>query len=165
MPPGPHPRLPALLLLLASASLASSQAPATPAAITLRVTVTLSPAAAARLAPREGIIAFASLEADPAPGAEKHADRLGHIDLGSRKVEIPGRPGDALLQVSTATVPLRWTRGPILLNINLFSARHTSSDNLLACDFFDGPLPHALGHPVPLHCSLITENQPTRALN
>ena len=138
--------------------------PQVPSSFTLRVAVTLSSQAAVRLAHGERIVVYAAFAAEPAPGQQKHADQVGRIDLGHRQVEIPGRPGTATLHVSTAAMPLRWTQGPIGLNINVFSARRTSRDNLLACDFFDGPLDHALAQPIALHCSLIEENQPTRAL-
>ena len=48
-------------------------------------------------------------------------------------------------------------RGPVLLNVNVYSARHTGPDNILNCDSFDGILQEAVHKPLALHCSLITE--------
>ena len=150
---------------VAATAPAATAPSATAKAFTLRVDVTLSAKAAARLAsPSEGIVVAASFGGEPTPAARSHAGEDGHVDLGSRKVEIPGRDGEAVLHGSTATTPLQWIQGPVQLNINVFSARHSSPDNLLSCDVFDGPLEHALGHAIPLHCSLIRESQPTKAL-
>ena len=138
---------------------------ALPKNFALRVDVSLSHQAAARLSSGEGIVVSASFEGEPTAAARRHAGNDGHVDLGTRKAEIPGRPGEAILHGDTSTMPLHWIAGPILLNINIFSARHTSLDNVLSCDIFDGPLDHALRHPLPLHCALITEKEPTRVLN
>ena len=149
----------------ADASAGATASSGTAKAFTLRVDVTLSAKAAARLAsPKEGIVVSASFEGEPTPTARRHAGEDGHAELGSSKVEIPGRDGEAVLHGTTASMPLRWIRGPVQLNVNVFSARHSSPDNVLSCDIFEGPLEHAIGQAIPLHCSLITENQPTKAL-
>jgi hypothetical protein len=128
------------------------------------VEITLSQKAAAKLAAlHEGIIVSASYSGDPAPGAEKHTDEIGRIDLGRDEIEVPGKAG-------TVRVPgtkikrdhFAWVKGPVLLNVNVYSARHTGPDNILACDFFDGNLQDAIRKPMSLHCSLITEGAETK---
>jgi len=128
------------------------------------VTITLSQKAAAKLAAlHENIIVSASYSGDPAPGAENHADEIGRIPLGIENIEAPGKAG-------TVRVPgtkirrdhLAWVKGPVLLNVNVYSARRSGPDNILACDFFDGNLEDAMRKPMSLHCSLIVEGVETK---
>ena len=128
------------------------------------IEITLSQKAAAKLAAlHEGIIVAALYSGDPAPGAEKHTDEIGRIDLGREDVETPGKAG-------TVRVPgtkikrnrFAWIKGPVLLNVNVYSARHSGPDNILACDFFDGNLEDAVHKPISLHCSLIAEGAETK---
>jgi hypothetical protein len=128
------------------------------------VEITLSPKASAKLAAlHENIIVSASYSGDPAPDAEKHTDEIGSIPLGIENIEVPGKAG-------TVRVPgtkirrnrFAWIKGPVLLNVNVYSARHSGPDNILNCDFFDGRLENAIRKPVPLHCSLIEEGVETK---
>ena len=57
---------------------------------------------------------------------------------------------------------LQWIKGPVMVNVNAYSARHSSPDNILACDFFDGKLSAAVRKTVQLHCSLIDEKADTQ---
>jgi len=132
------------------------------------VKVTLSRKAAAKLAAeKEGIVVFASYYGDPKPSAEKHADEIGQIDLTPQdeEVEISGAGGRA--HISGAIVDakrLDWLAGPVKVNVNVASARKSSSDNLLDCDFIDGPLADVRETPVTLHCYLIEEEHPDTEL-
>jgi hypothetical protein len=128
------------------------------------VEISLSQKAAAKLAALpEGIIVSASYSGDPAPGAEKHTDQIGRIPLGIENIEAPGKAGTVSV---TATKIKRnrfvWIKGPVLLNVNVYSARHSGPDNILACDFFDGNLEDAVHKPMSLHCSLIAEGGETK---
>jgi hypothetical protein len=124
------------------------------------VQITLSQKAAAKLESLpEGIVIAAAYSADPVPSAEVHANQNGQIDLGRETVEISGRPqfthvagphfGDTLMAE---------TRGPVQLNVNVYSARRSGPDNILNCGFFDGNLQAAIRKPLAIHCSLISEN-------
>ncbi|MFD1703387.1 hypothetical protein ACFSCV_10265 [Methylopila henanensis] len=126
------------------------------------VNVTLSKKAASALAAAsEGIVVGASYSAEPLPSARKHAGEIGEIDLGSEQVEIPGKPGTAHVSGSKLrTDRLKWITGPILLNINVYSARKGGPDNILACDFFDGKLADVRS-PITLRCALIEEKPQT----
>jgi hypothetical protein len=130
------------------------------------INVTLSKKAAAKLASqKEGIIAFASYYGDPKRGAERHANEIGQIDLTPQdeQVDIPGSGGSA--HISGANIDakrLDWLAGPAKVNLNVASARKSSSDNLLACDFIDGALVDVRKAPITLHCSLIEEHTDTK---
>ncbi|WP_163268859.1 hypothetical protein [Chelativorans alearense] len=126
--------------------------------------VTLSKKAAAKLAAeKEGIVAFASYYGDPKRGAEKHADEIGQIDLTPQdeEVEISGSGGHARISgAKVDTKRLDWLAGPAKVNVNIASARKSSSDNLLDCDFIDGALADVRKAPITLHCFLIEEEHP-----
>lgn len=126
--------------------------------------IALSPKAAARLATlSEKIIVAASYSGNPTPEAQKHADEIGQIDLGREEVEISGKAGSAhLTGARVHRARLAWIQGPILLNVNVYSARHSGPDNILACDFFDGKLENARRKPVQFFCSLIEEHTETK---
>ncbi|UIJ44180.1 hypothetical protein LZK98_13985 [Sphingomonas cannabina] len=155
------------IVLLAALLLAGfSQSPSMSAASAadLKVRVTVSRAAQAKLsAGRELILVDASFYGDPAPAARRHADESGRVPLLNRIRTLPATGG-------IATFPLgeiprarrRWIRGPIKVNVNVYSARRSSPDNILACDFMDGPLPAPSRMPVELRCSLIAEGTKTR---
>lgn len=129
------------------------------------VNVTLSKKAAAKLAAeKERIVVFVDYYGDPKPSAEKHANEIGQISLEQQdeQVEVPGTGGHA--HISGAKVDkkrLDWLAGPPSVNVNIASARKSSSDNLLACDFIDGPLSDVQKAPVTLHCALIEEDYDT----
>lgn len=129
------------------------------------VSVTLSPKAAAKLqATHEGITASASYYGDPTPAAAKHADEVGHIDLGNEQVAAPGSAGPVHFSGgNVATDRLGWIQGGVKVNVNVFSSRHSDPDNILACDFIDGSLAAVIkAQPVTIHCGLIAENIETR---
>jgi hypothetical protein len=129
------------------------------------VDVTLSKKAAAKLASqKEAIVVFADYYGDPKRSAERHANEIGQISLAPQdeEVAIPGGGGRA--HISGAKVDakrLDWLAGPVKVNVNVASARKSSSDNLLACDFIDGALADVQRTPVTLHCALIEENYDT----
>jgi hypothetical protein len=123
------------------------------------VQVSLSPKAAAKLAAlSESIVIAATYSGEPVPSAEKHANQIGQIDLGAEHAEIPGK--SATVHISGDKLKrerLAWIRGPVLLNVNVYSARRSGPDNILSCDFFDGNLRDAAAKPPALHCALIVE--------
>ncbi|MGH8182995.1 MAG: hypothetical protein ACREPH_04975 [Rhodanobacteraceae bacterium] len=51
--------------------------------------------------------------------------------------------------------------GPVMVNLNVASARKSSEDNLLACDFIEGKLTDVQKAPVALHCGLISGHPQT----
>lgn len=128
------------------------------------VKITLSDKAAMRLKMRhESIVVSAAYSGEPKKDAEGRANEIGMIDLGVENVEVVGAEG--LVRVTGTKIDLKrldWIKGPVMLNVNLFSGRHASADNILACDFFDGKLSSAVRKTPELHCSLIEEQEKTR---
>ncbi len=151
--------------IAASAMLACATPAMAQGALGFDVEVTLSRAAAAKLAARkEGIVVFASYYGDPKRSAEKHANEIGQISVSPKDetVEIPGSGGRA--HIGGATVDARrlgWLSGPVRVNVNVASARKSDPDNLLDCDFIDGAVADVRKTaPVTLHCYLIAEDHP-----
>lgn len=147
-------------ILLVSATVC---APASESKYAFKVQVSFSEKAAAKLhALSEGIIISATYAGDPLPSQQKHTDEIGQIPLGVDQMEMPGKPGSIVVSGTKINRKrLGWIQGPILLNVNVYSARHSGPDNILSCDFFDGKLQDAIDHPISIHCSLIAENAPT----
>lgn len=150
------------IALAAPAAVAAPAASATPYAFNLQIG--LSAKAAARLlALHEGITVSASWYGDPKPDAVKHADEVGHIDLGVQDLRLPGRAGP--VRISGAAIEqsrLVWVRDPVKVNVNVFSSRLSGPDNILACDFIDGDVSQVIAaEPVTLHCGLISEHPDT----
>lgn len=128
------------------------------------VNVILSPKAAAKLqATHEGISASASYYGDPTPAAARHADAVGHINLGNELVTLPGGTGPIhFTGRNVAADRLGWIEGGMKVNVNVYSARRSNPDNILACDFIDGSLAAVVeAQPITLRCGLIAENPET----
>ncbi|QPC42047.1 hypothetical protein HW532_04580 [Kaustia mangrovi] len=153
------------MAIAASAMLACATPAMAQGAMGFDVEVTLSRAAAAKLAAqKEGIVVFASYYGDPKRSAEKHANEIGQISVSPKDetVEIPGSGGRT--HIAGATVDTRrlgWLSGPARVNVNVASARKSDPDNLLDCDFIDGAVADVRKTaPVMLHCYLIAEDHP-----
>jgi len=150
-----------LIVLLSGAILpiSDSVAQSTATASSFDVQISLSQKAQAKLESlSEGIVIAATYSANPASDREPHANQIGQIDLGHETVEISGRPQFVhIAGPHFAKSLLAETRGPVLLNVNVYSARRSGPDNILNCDFFDGNLQQAVREPLTLHCSLIAE--------
>ena len=140
---------------------ATVEPPAGP--LSFEVRVSFSEKAAAKLAAiSEKIFVAASYSGDANAAGKTHRDEIGRIDLGTEKIEAKGEPGT--IRVTGRRIERRrlaWVDGPVLLNVNIYSARLRGPDNILACDFFDGTVEGARRGPISLHCSLITENVAT----
>lgn len=125
------------------------------------VNVTLTAKAAQRLqSAREGITAWASWYGDPNKAGQDHADEIGRIDLGHEEVRVPGRPGVVHIP-GTGLHPdrLKWIEGGVKVNVNVYTSRLSSDENLLACDFIEGDLATVVkAQPITLHCGLISEH-------
>lgn len=115
-------------------------------------------AAAALQTRRERMVLMVEYYGWPKPEARRHADRVGRIDFGpSRMIGVPGASGT--YRVPGERLPperLAWVDGPVSVNVNVISARRSSPDNLLDCDFIDMPLAEAAGRRHGLRCGLIT---------
>ncbi|WP_260706832.1 hypothetical protein [Edaphobacter flagellatus] len=151
-------------LLVSAALLRAQVEEPRPIIFAFDVDISLSDKAAMKLKmQRESIVVSAVYSGAPKPIEEKRAEEIGMIDLGVENVEVVGAEG--MVRVTGTKIDIKrldWMKGPVMLNVNVFSGRHASGDNILACDFFDGKLSSAVKRPVKLHCSLITEGEKTR---
>lgn len=69
---------------------------------------------------------------------------------------MQGKDGSVVIRgVNMIETRLPWLQGPVSVNVNVFSARRSGPNNILACDFFDGNLLDARRHPIAIHCSWI----------
>lgn len=110
----------------------------------------------------ERIIVSADYFGEPAPTAEKHENEIGQITLGDEEVEVAAKEGSATISGTRVMQKrLSWIKGPVRLNVNVFSARHSGPNNILSCDFFDGNLSDARAHPMAIYCALIEEHRQT----
>lgn len=121
--------------------------------------IVLSKRAAVELGRRkEGIIVSASYYGAPLPSAQRHSNEIGQIDLGRETQTLRGLGGP--VRVSGANVEtkrLGWLQGPPMVNVNVFTARRSSQNNLINCDFVDGEVARVAARPITLHCWLIGE--------
>jgi hypothetical protein len=134
-------------------------APASVAGPAFEVDVTLSPAAAARLAsPRETIVVDAEIYGVPT-APKLLAETEGRLDLApERKIEIPGAGVARFAAAKLDAAKLREVEGgEARVAIETFSGRRSSPNNLLDCDFFDDALAAAAAKPVQVRCKLIGE--------
>ena len=124
---------PALLLL---ASVAHAEA--VPAMVTVKVH--FDPAAAKALAKRgELVILSGYFYGAPAPKATLKADEMDQIYLGGEEYTIWPVDQTVTFGQTLAKAPLDQVVDPSL-NVNIYSARRTSEDNLLDCDIVDDTL-------------------------
>jgi hypothetical protein len=144
-----------LFLLPVLFGLAACHAPQAHGPRAFTVEVALTPAAAAKLsALHEKVAVAAYYSGAPAPGAQ--ADQDGQVDLGSEKVEFT--PPQGQVSFSGAVIDegdLKTIAGPPRVLINVFSARHVASDNLLDCGTFEDTIATAQAHTPHITCDLI----------
>lgn len=113
------------------------------------------------LSRNEEVIVAAYYYADPTPEGAAFADDVGRINLGTQELRLPVADGPVdVTGDGIRTEMLQWVAdGSIGVNVNVFSARLSSPDNLLSCDIIDGSIADAqAAEPVALHCSLISED-------
>ena len=145
----------------AAAIFACSPAAAAENKMAFSVDVSLSPKAAARLAAlNEKIVVAAYWFGEPAPAARKHANEMGQISLGTEEIRIPGTGGRAQITGQAARADhFGWVKyGAVQVNVNVYSARQSGPNNILACDLFEDAAALARARPIPLLCKLIEEH-------
>lgn len=148
----------AAVWLGAFGGVAEAQTPA--AAPRWQVSVTLSPKAAEKLAAgKEAIVLSAAYYGEPTKAAAKKADEIGQIDLGQEELRL-GSAGGTVVFVGKGFKAdrLGWVVGrEARVNLNVYSARKSSPDNLLDCDLFEDTVAVATAKPVAVACRLIGE--------
>jgi len=144
----------------ASGFYAPQQATAAVAPLGLRVNVKLSDKAMQKLVQsKETIIVAGYLSGNPKKhAAKKYVDEMGMINLGEFRNEIvPGESAD-IGEVKLPPERLAQTDGKDPeLNINVFSGRRSSVDNLLDCSFYEAGLKATQGRSIDITCKLIGE--------
>ena len=140
---------------------AAPQAPAHSAtAITFEpfsVRVTLAPEAAAAIARRhETLIVAASYYGWPAEGRTLPVDDVGQVAMGRAEHEL-SNPGTTRFTGSGfKAAGAGALKGGPRVNINVYSGRRSSPDNLLDCGMFEDTLAVAARSVVALHCKLLS---------
>ena len=130
--------------------------------------ITLSPLARERLASRhESIIVRAEYFGDPSAKAlQQRVPGSGNpwFTLHQAQVELEGTQLEGTLTGRFPAVvfdpeKLAWTDAPDApqVNVNVYSGRRTSPDNLLDCGMFQDALVIAASAPIKISCGLIGE--------
>jgi hypothetical protein len=125
-----------------------------------RVNVKLSDKAMQKLVQsKETIIVAGYISGNPKKGAaKKYADETGMINLGEIRCEIVPGESASFGEVKLPRELLAHTDGQDPgLNINVFSGRRSSVDNLLDCSFYEAGLKATQGRSIDITCKLIGE--------
>ena len=121
------------------------------------IALTFSDKAQAELTTRgEGVVVSAYYMGDPAPGASLPVNEIGTIFLQSEDLTLQAGPAKLVLGANIGNAPLDQVTQP-MMNVNVFSARWTSEDNLIDCGFLDAPMADLAAAPQEIHCRLIGE--------
>lgn len=122
----------------------------------LSIAVDLSPKAQKRLAALgEGIVASAFYFGPPAKGAARRVSPSGQVEVPVDEIAVQAR-GVTLIPAAPPDAR-RWIAGEPRINLNLYTARRKSEDNLLDCALFEGVVPKPADQPVRIACKLIGE--------
>ncbi|MGY0559039.1 hypothetical protein [Lysobacter sp. A421] len=133
--------------------------PASPDPLAFTVDVTLSDSAKEQFSSSgETVIVGATYFADPAADAgEDVINDVGQVDLGSALVTLPGEGQAAFGSGGLQRDRLDLIEGEPQVNINVWSGRKSSPDNLLDCDMFQDAIAVAASQPVAIDCRLLDE--------
>jgi len=151
-----------------AASAAATSPSLAPASNAFNVEVSLSPKARERLlAQRESLIASADYFGYPSaqaqtqhvPGSENPWLTLHRAQVELDGAQLDGTPTARFPAVVLDPKLLAWTDAPDTpqVNINVYSGRRSSPDNLLDCAMFQDTLAIASRAPIRLACELIGE--------
>ena len=130
-------------------------APAVAQEKTVTVRLTFDPAAvAAMLEKGEWVTVSTYFFGDPAPGNTLPEDEMGQVYLGAETVTL--WPADQTIQIggSLGAAPMSSVIAPSL-NVNVFSARFSTEDNILDCGIVDGPFADMAASMQTINCTLI----------
>jgi hypothetical protein len=102
----------------------------------------------------ERVIIAGYFYGEPAPKAKMQSDEAGQIYLSGEEFTIWPKDQAVTLGQSLAGAPLDQVVEPYL-NVNIYSARFTSEDNLLDCEIVDDSLKALGSGEHVLNCKLI----------
>lgn len=124
---------------------------------TVTIELTFSEKALAELTSRgEGVVVAGYWMGDPAPGATMATNDIGTVFLLSETVTLHPGPATVVLGSNFAAAPVDQVTVP-MLNVNVYTDRWTSEDNLIDCGFLDAPVSELAAAPQAMHCKLIGE--------
>lgn len=142
-----------LTALLAACALAAPAA-AFELSPLFNVEVTLSPAAAAKLAESgEGITISTAYYGEAKGGVDSEK---GQIDLGSEETSLDAAGSVAMGGIELNEQGLGQIAGAPSMNLNVYSARKVFADNLLSCGMWDQPVAE-IPATITISCALIEE--------
>ncbi|TDK28647.1 hypothetical protein E2F46_01910 [Luteimonas aestuarii] len=123
------------------------------------VEVTLSGVARQQLdASAETVVVAASYFGGAREGvAASELNDVGLIDLGRVEVEHAGEGSVLVDGGAVRRYRLGLVEGEPQVNVNVYSGRRTSPDNILACDMFQDGVRVAVAAPVRIACRLLSE--------
>lgn len=163
--------IPGLLLAACGGRKADDEAPARsgdgavareavlPSPFAFDVDVVLSDAAARRLGEsRESVIVAAMYYAGGKAGiAPDVLDDIGLVDIGRAQIELAGQGRASFDGSAVLRERLEFIEGAPQVNVNVYSGRRSSPDNLLDCGMFQDTVRVAIANPVRIACRLIEE--------
>ena len=150
-----------LTAALLAGGLASATAE-TPVAYHFELALKLSDKLVAELtAKNETIIVAAYFYADANEKGAAEIDDMGRITLSDERTELPPVSGAVPVNGIVDPGKLALTQGEVSVNVNIFSGRKSSEDNLIGCDFIDGPVSELTAQPTEIFCGLLTEDPVT----
>lgn len=102
----------------------------------------------------EMVVISAVYAGEPAPGNVLPVDEMGMVYLGAEDYTV--YPLNQTVQIghSLGAAPFGNVLAP-MVNVNVYSARHTDEDNLLDCGIVDGPTDALSRQPQLISCKLI----------
>lgn len=103
----------------------------------------------------ETLIVSASYYGWPADGRKLSMDDVGQVPLGRAEHELSKSDTTRFDGASFKGADAVGLKGPPRVNINVYSGRRSSPDNLLDCDIFEDDIAIAARAVVPLHCTLL----------
>lgn len=138
--------------LLLCALLAS---PAVAQETTLTLDIRFDAASTTALQERGEMVVISAVYAgEPAPGNVLPVDEIGMVYLGAEDYTV--YPLNQTVQIghSLGAAPIGNVLAP-MVNVNVYSARHTDENNLLECGIVDGPTDALSKQPQLISCKLI----------
>jgi len=136
---------------------AAGSAPSSPYAFD--IDVVLSDAARKRLEDSEETVIVAAMYfAGGKTGVPADVlNGVGLVDIGRAQIELTGEGRAAFDGSAVLRERLEFVEGDLQVNVNVFSGRRSSPDNLLDCGFFQDAVAVAAAQPVRIACELIAE--------
>lgn len=119
------------------------------------VTLTLSPAAAKKLADTKETVTIAAMAMGmkTAPGRDEDPE----VSLGQQTVETAGAGTAAIPAMPLPDAELATIDGEAMLLINVYSSRKASEDNILDCEIWQDAISKLPATGIPIACKLIGE--------